>query len=203
MRLTRVQLFKRGRTTPARVPPTVRSRTGQGSRTGSVWVWSAPRFRCESRRARGESCMRLNTTTEAARFSIAPMMGGGDFGFISIGCKASCAAHVHVWIAQYRVASRYSAKASREASLDIANRRRCLDAGRAVWIEQLPPGGIRRRQHLLRRVERRQHEMQRCQSRLPRFKANTKYGTVPNSVLWVMMMEEGGSSHGHFEAGIG
>jgi hypothetical protein len=43
--------------------------------------------------------MHLNAATEAARLSVAPMMDGGDCGYISVGYMASCAASVHVLIA--------------------------------------------------------------------------------------------------------
>jgi hypothetical protein len=42
--------------------------------------------------------MPLNAATEAARFSSAPMMDGGDFRNLSKGCVIPCAAHVHVSI---------------------------------------------------------------------------------------------------------
>ena len=42
--------------------------------------------------------MHLHAATQAARFSTAPMMDGGDCAIISIGCAFVCAMHVHVLI---------------------------------------------------------------------------------------------------------
>jgi hypothetical protein len=49
--------------------------------------------------------MPLNAATEAARLSTAPMMGGSDFGLISVGCEMSCALCVQLEIAFWRALS--------------------------------------------------------------------------------------------------
>ena len=41
----------------------------------------------------------MTDLTYHARLSVAPMMDGDDFGYISICCGAPCAADVHISIA--------------------------------------------------------------------------------------------------------